>query len=225
MGGSELVWALFSHWDENPLLWRMDFEANPRALFSALLDAHYGNLVIVKAFEAPRRKQAELEQRFQNCHYRGRWYTPSAQLRRFLEEAVACETMEAKRLWGDEWQGRITWRPTRADRQAALEAAQVEDQLPPFVNNAKTFVIWAIDDVRASGLRCSSRDVITHRANLGIYRAQTIYNTISAFVDEGKIVKSKRRELWLSEEAQTELDGLRAAWQEKAAQKTRTLRM
>lgn len=225
MSGNGLVWTLFSHWDENPLLWRMDFEADPHALFSALLDAHYGNLVIVRAFQAPKRKQVDFEQRFQGCHYRGRWYSASAQLRRFLEEGTSCEAPEAKRLFGERWGGRIIWRPTRADHQAALEAAQLEDRLPGFIGTARAFVLWAIDDVRACGHRCSSRDVIAHRANLGVYRSQTIYNTVALLAEEGKVVKSSRKELWLSEDGEDELRRLNSEWDEKMTSKVKTLRV
>lgn len=203
----------------------MDFAEDPVELFSALLQAHHEALIVVKAFETVGRKQAELEQRFQHFHRQGRWYSPLPALRRFVEEEAVCETLEAKRLFDFPSNGRLVWRPARADKQRLLEDAKENEVLPRFVSNAQRFVLWAIDDLASSGYHCSSREIVHHPANGHLYQSKTIYNAISRLIEDGKVLKTKKRELILSDGAKAEIDGLAKVWEVKERNRIKTLRI
>lgn len=222
---SGLVWAVFSYWNGSPHMWRMDFVEDPAVLFPSLLQAHHEALVVIKAFEIVGRKQAELEQRFQHFHRQGRWYVPLPALRRFVEEEAVCETLEAKRLFDFPSNGRLAWRPARADKQRLLEEAKENEMLPRFVNNAQRFVMWAVDDLAASGYHCSSKEIVHHPANGGLYQPKTIYNALSRLIEDGKILKTQKRELMLSDETKIEIDGLAKVWEIKERKRTKSLRI
>lgn len=222
---SGLIWTVFSHWNSSPHMWRMDFVEDPAVLFPSLLQAHHEALVVIKAFETVGRKQAELEQRFQHFHRQGRWYAPLPALRRFVEEEAVCETLEAKRLFDFPSNGRLVWRPARADKQRLLEEAKENEMLPRFVNNAQRFVMWAVDDLAASGYHCSSKEIVHHPANGGLYQPKTIYNALSRLIEDGKILKTQKRELMLSDETKTEIDGLVKVWEIKERKRTKSLRI
>lgn len=220
-----LIWAVFSHWSGSPHMWRMDFAGDPGALFSGLLQAHHEALIVVKAFETVERRQAELEQRFQHFHRQGRWYSPLPAMRRFVEEEAVCETLEAKRLFDVSSNGRLVWRPARTDKQRALEKAKENELLPRFVNNAHRFVLWAIDDLVESGYHCSSKEIVHHPANGHLYQPKTIYNAISRLIEDGKVLKTQKRELMLSDKAKAEVDGLAKVWEIKEKKRIKSLRI
>lgn len=222
---SGLVWTVFSHWHGSPHMWRMDFVEDPGAFFSSLLPSHYEALVVIKAFETVERKQAELEQRFQHFHRKGRWYAALPALRRFVEEEATCETLEAKRLFDFPSDGRLVWRPVRADKQKLLEEAKENEVLPRFVNNAQRFVLWAIDDLATSGYHCSSKEIVHHPANASLYQSKTIYNALSRLMEDGKVLKTQKRELILSDAAKAEIDGLARVWEIKEKKRVKTLRI
>jgi hypothetical protein len=222
---SERSWACFSHWLGSPTMWRMDFVKDPQALFAWLLTAHHEPLVVIKVFETIGRKQAELEQRFQAFHRHGRWYAPMPALRRFVEEEAVCETMWAKKEFGLEGNGRLLWRPATATKQERLEKAMFETGLPGFVKNARTFVLWAIDDVAASGVRCFSKLVVGHPSNSGVYQRKTIYNCTKMLIDEGLVAKMRSGELLLTDAGQVEINELAESWGEKEHMRTRSLKL
>lgn len=217
-------WAIFSHWERAQWLWRMDVVQNPTQLFAALLAANHDSLVIIKAFEVVGARESQLIERFADCRRLDNWYAPRPPLRNFLEEEASCETLEAKALFHDGSE-RLRWRPLRKDKAVAMEEARMEGKLPGFVKNAQTFVVWAIDDVVSSGAACSSRMIVGHPANCGIFKGKTIYNALSKLIEEGKVIKTRKRELGLSEKGQEAVEAMRTVWEIKERKRVKTLRI
>lgn len=203
----------------------MDFVEHPTTHFALLLGAHHEALVIIKMFQATTKRQAELEQRFQHFHRGGRWYAPQPALRRFVEQEAPCETIEAKKEFAVESNGRLLWRPAKVSSSEVREEAIEEGLMPGFVKNARLFVLWAIADVATTTMECSSRMVVTHPANQGVYKAKTIYNTLYGLIEEGKVVKTKKKGLLLASNGQDEIDGLMKVWELKQAKRTKSLRL
>lgn len=222
---SGIVWAFVSHWSGSPYLWRIDFTQDPQALLKRLLDAHHEALIVIKAFETVGRKQAEIEQRYQGFHKHGRWYGPMPALKRFVEEEVTCETLEAKRLFDFESNGRLVWRPARVSIERRLEQATLEEGLPRFVCNARTFVLWAINDIATSGMSCSSKSIVHHPSNNGVYKRKTIYNNLASLIEAGLVVKTRLKEVMLSDDGQQEIDQLEEQWEALQKKRTKSLRL
>ena len=78
-----------------------------------------------------------------------------------------------------------------ATKRELLEAAQDTHRIPGFITNARTYVIWALGDIDGGGFFSTSNGIINHPSNKGLYEAKTIYNCLTAIVEEGLAIKSK----------------------------------
>lgn len=216
-------WLIFSYWSSNESVLRMDCTDNPAELLGHLLFANHEPLVVAKAFQAASRREKELAERFKDCHKFDNWYALRPGLKRFLDAEAVCETMLLKRECALEHR-RLHWRPAEPDKQQMLIEARMDNSLPNFVKNAERFVMWAIDDIAQQKEQCFPSLLIKHPANR-FYKPKTIYNTINALTEQGKIVKLPSRRLELSNGGQQEIDGLKKVEELKEKKRRGTLRV
>jgi len=216
-------WCVFTRWESSKQFWRMDFTEQPSELLRAMMRGCYDRLFVIKAQEINARHQQGIEERFENCHKGDGWYIAHPSLRKFLEEEMECQTIKAKHLF-DIGHPRIVWAPVRTDAKERLRKAVLEVDLPPYVKNARRFVLWAIEDIELSERECASRMIIEHPSNV-VYSPRTIYNTVNCLVREGKVLKSSGRLLTLSDDGTEELEGARTIWELKQKKNPRSLRV
>lgn len=201
----------------------MDFTDNVPELLRQQLRGYHERLFVIKAQEINAKHQQGIEERFENCHKGEGWYIAHPSLRKFLEEEMDCQTIKAKHLY-DIGHPRIVWSPVRPDTKESLRKAVLEVDLPPYVKNARRFVLWAIEDIELSERECASRMIIEHPSNT-VYSPRTIYNTVNMLVREGKVIKSSARLLTLSDSGIEEIEGARTIWELKNKKNARSLRV
>jgi hypothetical protein len=77
-----------------------------------------------------------------------------------------------------------------SDERELLEAAQETYKIPAFIANARTYVIWALNDIDSGGFFATSNGIINHPSNKGLYEAKTIYNCLATIIEEGLAIKN-----------------------------------
>lgn len=120
--------------------------------------------------------------RFQDFSFdRPHWFRFGIGIKAFL--SMEC-TNEAEAL-NAAWEEAITIVPRiyeplvlRLTPAEKLSLRSQEGILPRWVNTADAYVLWAINDINESTV-CTSRRIIKHPANAGLYVQSTVYNTLA----------------------------------------------
>ena len=217
--------AFFFHWKGSPHFSKMLVGnlGQIRSELSNFLCAHHDSIVITKAFLVGMDERdivfAEVDQ---FAHQNG-WIVTSQSFRRFLEDGP-CETLIAKKLMRVA-DGRIEWKPIVVDNSELMEDARIEGLIPVFVNNARSYVLWAINDYNIENVFPSPKKIIEHKANTGFYRKKTIYNELSELQAEQKIYKMGPRQIVITGSGKEELNALEEGFNLSRNKNPRTLRM
>lgn len=185
------------------------------------------SIVVIKAFPVSigRGKEmlGEWEQQWCSEWTPAGWAVMRDGLRRWLEEAP-CETLFLQKLIGPE-NSRIKWKPFGRDRKELMQEARLDEKLPPFVVNGRSYVLWAIADYEAEGIFPTSKQIAEHKANSGFYKQKTIYNEIGELLAENRISKNAGRQVGLTDAGANELDWLEKSFDLSRRKNPRTLRI
>lgn len=130
--------------------------------------------------------------RFQDFSFsRPHWFRFSIGIKAFL--CMEC-TNEAEAL-NAAWEEAITIVPCIYDplilRLTPAEKLSLRSQegvLPRWVKTADAYVLWAINDINESAV-CTSRRIIKHPTNAGLYVQSTVYNTLSNLREAGLVTE------------------------------------
>ena len=183
-------WVYVVHWENDPHAVKICFTTDLTARFSTFLTACRHRLVVLRTFKADIEEEQLLHERFDGCRDSGEWFLLTPGLQRFIQQEMACNTKEAQTVTGGWMKDRVTWHPMAATKWELLEAAQETFKIPAFIVNARTYVIWALNDIDSGGFFATSNGIINHPSNKGLYEAKTIYNCLTAIVEEGLATKS-----------------------------------
>jgi hypothetical protein len=69
-----------------------------------------------------------------------------------------------------------------------LSLRSQEGTLPKWVKTADAYVLWAINGINESTV-CTSRRIIKHPANAGLYVQSTVYNTLAKLRESGLVTE------------------------------------
>jgi hypothetical protein len=194
--------------------------------FRAALQEHHDSLVIFKAFpvgaDEGAKMMAEWKERQDYAPAPG-WRPFSYLVREQLENGP-CETMRVKKLM-EPCPDRVEWRPKVKDKRELMEDARLDEKLPAFVVNGRSYVLWAISDFQAEGISPTPRQIHEHKANSGFYKRKTIYNELTELFAEGKISKDGLRRAGLTDAGANELTWLEDRFTLSQSKNPRTLRI
>jgi hypothetical protein len=79
----------------------------------------------------------------------------------------------------------LTLRLTPAEK---LSLRSQEGILPKWVKTADAYVLWAINGINESAV-CTSKRIIKHPANAGLYVQSTVYNTLASLREAGLVAE------------------------------------
>lgn len=184
-------WVYVVQWENDPYAVKIGFTTDLKARFSTFLTACRHRLVVLKAFKADIEEEKRLHERFDGCRDNREWFVLTPGLQRFIQQDMPCHTKEAQTTIGTWMKESVKWHPMAATKRELLEAAQDTHRIPGFITNARTYVIWALGDIDGGGFFSTSNGIINHPSNKGLYEAKTIYNCLTAIVEEGLAIKSK----------------------------------
>lgn len=223
---SDKLFAFFYHWEHSRHWVRMRIstvEAASAWIVSAL-EEHHDSIVIAKVFSSVWKKELDpLCAEWDDLVNDKGWAPLNYAMRTRLEKS-RCETLAVKKLMGLD-NDRVKWRPMVDNRKELMERARICGDLPAFVNNARTYVLWAVNDYNVEEIWPSCNQLITHRANSGFYKKKTIYNEVGELYSEGKIQKDAIKRLGLTNRGLEELEYHEAAFNLMAEKNPRTLRL
>ena len=183
-------WVYVVQWENDPYAVKIGFTTDLKARFSTFLTACRHRLVVLKAFKADMEEEQLLHERFDGCRDSGEWFMLTPGLQRFIQQEMLCHTKEAQTANGAWMKDRVKWYPMAATKRELLEAAQETYKIPAFIANARTYVIWALNDIDSGGFFATSNGIINHPSNKGLYEAKTIYNCLTTIVEEGLAIKN-----------------------------------
>jgi hypothetical protein len=172
-------------------------------------------LVVLKAFRADREKELELHVRFEGKRINGEWFKLDEGLKDFFKTRCPCDTRDARQEFGSFQKERIIWRPLILQASTRLENAHRNTNLPAFVNNARLYTLWTIQDLNDNDFLCTPNAIITHPTNNAVgddwtvkvlYDEKTIYNRISSLAKDGLIVKGEDKLYALTDKGLAELE-------------------
>ena len=130
--------------------------------------------------------------RFQDFAFdRPHWFRFSTGIKAFLcmECTNKAEALDAA------WEEAITIVPRIYDpltlRLTPAEKLSLRSQegiLPKWVKTADAYVLWAINGINESAV-CTSKRIIKHPANAGLYVQSTVYNTLASLREAGLVAE------------------------------------
>jgi len=183
-------WVYVVQWENDPYAVKIGFTTDLKGRFSTFLTACRHRLVVLKAFGANMEDEKLLHERFDGCRDSREWFLLTPGLQRFIQQDMPCQTKEAQASIGRWMDDCVKWHPMAATKRELLEAAQKTHRIPPFIVNARTYVIWALNDIDSNGFFSTSNGIINHPSNKGLYEAKTIYNCLASIVEEGLAIKN-----------------------------------
>ena len=222
------LFAVYYHWKQSKHFIRLLVGTlyQVRERLDAALQEHHDSIVIIKALSVGADEGTEMVEEWskpQDYSPALGWHPLSYALREQLENGP-CETLLAKKLLGP-WSDRIEWKPKVKNRRELMEDAKLDEELPAFVVNGRSYVLWAIADYEAEGIFPTSKQIIEHKANTGFYKQKTIYNEIGELLAESKISKNAARQVGLTDAGANELQWLEESFDLSRRKNPRTLRI
>lgn len=222
------LFAVYYHWKQSKHFIRLLVGTlhQVRERLDAALQEHHDSIVIIKALPVGADEGAEMAEEWskpQDYSPALGWHPLSYALREQLENGP-CETLLAKKLLGP-WSARIEWKPKVKDKRELMEDARLDEKLPAFVVNGRSYVLWAISDYQAEGIFPTPRQIHEHKANSGFYKRKTIYNELTELFAEGKISKDGLRRAGLTDAGANELTWLEERFTLSQSKNPRTLRI
>ena len=222
------LFAVYYHWKQSKHFIRLLVGTlhQVRERLDAALQEHHDSIVIIKALPVGADEGAEMVEEWskpQDYSPALGWHPLSYALREQLENGP-CETLLAKKLLG-QWSARIEWKPKVKNRRELMEDAKLDEELPAFVVNGRSYVLWAIADYETEGIFPTSKQIIEHKANTGFYKQKTIYNEIGELLAESKISKNAARQVGLTDAGANELQWLEESFDLSRRKNPRTLRI
>lgn len=183
-------WVYVVQWENDPYAVKIGFTTDLKKRFSTFLTACRHRLVVLKVFGANMEDEKLLHERFDGCRDKGEWFLLTPGLQRFIQQDMPCQTKEAQTSISGGMDDCVKWHPMAATKRELLEAAQKTYKIPAFIANARTYVIWALNDIDSGGFFSTSNGIINHPSNKGLYEAKTIYNCLASIVEEGLAIKN-----------------------------------
>lgn len=222
------LFAVYYHWKKSKHFIRLLVGTlhQTRERLDAALWEYHDAIVIDKVFPVGADEGAKMMEEWnkpQDYSHALGWHPLSYALREKLENGP-CETLLAKKLMGP-WSDRVEWKPKTKDRRGLMEDAKLDEDLPAFVVNGRSYVLWAIADYEAEGIFPTSKQIIEHKANSGFYKQKTIYNEIGELLAENRISKNAGRQVGLTDAGANELDWLEKSFDLSRRKNPRTLRI
>ena len=195
-------WVYVVQWENDPYAVKIGFTTDLKGRFSTFLTACRHRLVVLKVFKADIDQEKSLHERFDGCRDNREWFLLTPGLERYIQQEMPCQTKEAQTDIGSWMKESVKWRPMSATKRELLEAAQDVHRIPAFISNARTYVLWAVNDIDGSGFFCTSNGIINHPSNTNLYEAKTIYNCLTSIVEEGLATKSTGKCYRLTEQGE-----------------------
>ena len=222
------LFAFYYHWKQSKHFVRLQVGTlhELRKQLEAALQEHHDSIVITKAFSMGSDEGMELAAEWskpQDYSPAPGWRALSYALREQLENGP-CETMLAKKLMGP-LSNRIEWKPSVKDRRELMENARLDEELPPYVINGRSYVLWTISDYQTEGIFPTPKQIYEHKANSGFYKQKTVYNELAELFAEGKISKDSLKRAGLTDAGANELEWLEESFNLSKSKNPRTLRM
>lgn len=218
-------WIYVVHWSGSPHMVKIGFSSSLKERFNQFLTASHEDLIVIKVFEGDMESEKDLHERFAAGRRVGEWFALVPSLRNFLETEAPCQTNEARVKFASSLDGRVKWRPMTIDSRVLLGAMQQEKRIPRYVKNARSFVLWAINDIDGTGFYCTSNAIIHHDANGGAFQAKTIYNTLALLTEEGMVIKGANKCFRLTDQGELELEDMEEEYAERKRKSVRSLRI
>jgi hypothetical protein len=130
--------------------------------------------------------------RFQDFSFdRPHWFRFSTGIKAFLSMECTNETDALNAAWKEA----VTIVPRiyeplilRLTPAEKLSLRSQEGTLPKWVKAADAYVLWAINGINESTV-CTSRRIIKHPANAGLYVQSTVYNTLAKLRESGLVTE------------------------------------
>ena len=193
-------WVYVIQWENDPHSVKIGFSTDLPARMASFLTACRHGLLILKVFRASVNEEQQLHERFDSCRGDGEWFDFTPGVQRYMRQEMPCHTKEARTLFGGKMSTRVKWQPLSGTKKELLEVAQKACRVPKFVNNARDYVLWTIDDIDNQGFFCTSNGIIHHPSNEGLYEAKTIYNSLASVVADGLATKNSAKCYRLTDE-------------------------
>ena len=202
-------WIYVFRWSNDDEAVKIGFSSDLKRSLSEFLTASRHQIVVLKAFKANKETEKDLHDRFEACRTAGEWFLLTDRLNAYLREEAICQTREARKEVGREYDSRIIWRPLVPMVEDRLEKARSKQKLPRYINNAKRFVLWAIWHLDQNDFFPSSHAIIHHQANCSLYQPKTIYNAIDMLLDDGLIKRDADKTFALTDDGSLALSLLK----------------
>jgi hypothetical protein len=193
-------WIYIVQWENDPHSVKIGFSTDLPSRMASFLTACRHGLLILKVFRGPQEEEQRLHERFDGCRGDGEWFDFTPGLQRFMRQEMPCHTKEARTLFGGKMSARVKWQPLTGTKRELLEVAQKACRVPKFVNNARDYVLWTIEDIDGQGFFCTSNGIIHHPSNQGLYEVKTIYNSLASVVADGLATKNSAKCYRLTDE-------------------------
>lgn len=210
-------WVYVVQWQERNREIKIGFSTDLKKRLADFLTYSSDTLVVLKAFRGNIEQEAELHSKFERQRINGEWFAIDDPLKEFFKVYCPCDTKEARQEFGSFQKERIIWRTLGLEASTRLQNAHQSTNLPRYVKNARSYVLWAVRELNDHDFFCTSSAIISHPINnvVGddwrvkvLYDEKTIYNRISSLSKEGLIAKGDDKLYAITPAGIEELDAL-----------------